>query len=83
MFEIYAICIVVVVFSAVYLYVKYQSKKIAKQADKILQMETEVTAIKEEIRNAEQRKEIEAANRRLTANGIDDQLRERGYIRED
>lgn len=83
MWQVYLLGAALLAFVVGYLHARWQGKKIAEQAKQIEQVQAEAKAIAEELDNAEQRKKIEQANRRLTANGVDDQLQSKGYFRED
>lgn len=65
-----------------YFYLRWQAKKIAKQKQEIEKVKAEARAIAEELDNADKRKQIEQANQRLNANGIDDQLQSRDWLRD-
>ncbi|WP_230586460.1 DUF2681 domain-containing protein [Gallibacterium anatis] len=80
---IYLAAAVGVVFVIGLIYVRQQSQKIAKQRQEIETVKAEARAIAEEMENAEKSKQIEQANRRLTAHGVDEQLQSKGYFRED
>ncbi|MFW8120859.1 hypothetical protein, partial [Klebsiella pneumoniae] len=73
----------VLVFGGAYLagfsyvrYCYYKTKKAEREAE-VARKETQ--AISKELENAEQRKKIEQANRRLTAHGVDEQLQSKGW----
>lgn len=83
MWELYLLGAALLAFIVGYLHARWQGKKIVEQAKQIEQVKAEAKAIAEELDNAEQRKKIEQANRRLTANGVDEQLQSKGYFRED
>ncbi|WP_039174296.1 DUF2681 domain-containing protein [Gallibacterium genomosp. 1] len=83
MWQLYALAVFVAAFVVGYLHARWQGKKIAEQAKQIEQVQAEAKAIAEELDNAEQRKKIEQANRRLTAHGVDEQLQSKGWYRED
>lgn len=83
MWQVYLLGAALLAFVVGYLHARWQGKKIAEQAKQIEQVQAEAKAIAEELDNAEQRKKIEQANRRLTANGVDEQLQSKGYFRED
>lgn len=83
MWQVYLFGAALLAFVVGYLHARWQGKKIAEQAKQIEQVQAEAKAIAEELDNAEQRKKIEQANRRLTAHGVDEQLQSKGYFRED
>lgn len=83
MSQLYALGAFVLAFVIGLLHARWQGKQIAKQKQQIAEIKAEAKAIAEEMDNAEQRKQIEQANRRLSATGVDDQLQSKGYFRED
>ncbi|POY47167.1 DUF2681 domain-containing protein [Avibacterium paragallinarum] len=83
MWQMYALAGLGAVFVAIYARLHWQGKKLAEKQKEIEMVKAEARAVAEEMENAEKSKQIEQANRRLTAHGVDDQLQSKGYFRED
>lgn len=81
--QFYALVGLAAVFVAGYARLHWQSRKLAQKQKEIEIVKAEARAIAEEMENAEKSKQIEQANRRLTAHGVDEQLQSKGYFRED
>ncbi|MEE6030346.1 DUF2681 domain-containing protein [Avibacterium paragallinarum] len=83
MWQFYVLAGLAAVFVTGYAHLHWQSKKLTEKQKEIEMVKAEARAIAEEMENAEKSKQIEQANRRLTAHGVDDQLQSKGYFRED
>ncbi len=66
-----------------YLYVKsaVQQRLLNSKTKEIEKVRSEAATIAKELDNAEKRKQIEQANQRLTTDGVDQQLHDKGYFR--
>ncbi|MBE2895470.1 DUF2681 domain-containing protein [Pasteurellaceae bacterium HPA106] len=82
MWSLYALGAFGVTFVVGYLHARAQAKKIAQQRQEIEKVRSEKAVIAKELNNAEQRKQIDAASRRLSGNGVDDSLQSKGYFRD-
>lgn len=82
MWQMYVLSGLLLLFVLGYWVIRRQGKKIAEKEQQIEQIKAEAKAMAKELDNAEKRKQIEQANRRLDSHGVDDQLQSKGWFRD-